>query len=42
VEHVKTYRSLQLADFQPVEDLACFVRVADVFEGFGCVLAAYV
>lgn len=34
------YLSLQCADQQAVEDLAGFVAVADVLEGFCCVLAA--
>jgi hypothetical protein len=32
--------ALQWTNEQAVEDLARFVAVADVFEGFGCVLAA--
>jgi hypothetical protein len=39
---VCAYLSLQIANKQPTEDLARLVAVADVFEGFGCVLAAYV
>ncbi len=35
-----TYAALQFANQQAVEDLARFVAVADVFEGFGGVLAA--
>ena len=34
------YLSLQVADEQAAQDLARLVAVADVFEGFGCVLAA--
>jgi hypothetical protein len=32
--------ALQAADFEALEDFSCFVRVANIFEGFGCVLTA--
>jgi len=32
--------ALQFANNKAVEDFTCFVRVANVFEGFGCVLTA--
>jgi hypothetical protein len=35
-----TYTALEVADEQALEDLAGLVAVADVFEGFGGVLAA--
>jgi hypothetical protein len=41
-EETKTYLALKLADQQSLEDLARLVRVADVLEGLGRVLAAYV
>ena len=41
-EYRKTYHSLQGADLQAVQDLSCFVGMADVFEGLGRVLAAYI
>lgn len=31
--------SLQGADLEAFQDFSCFVRVADVFEGFGGILA---
>ena len=37
---LNTYAALEVADEQALEDLAGFVAVADVFEGFGGVLAA--
>lgn len=36
------YLSLQFSDEQTLEDLARLVAVADVLEGFGRILAAYV
>lgn len=36
---VDTYQPLEIADLQAVENLARFIRVADVFEGLGGVLA---
>lgn len=35
-----TYQALHGADKETVEDLARLVAVADIFEGFGAVLAA--
>jgi hypothetical protein len=35
-----TYTTLEVADEKALEDLAGLVAVADVFEGFGGVLAA--
>ena len=37
---LNTYAALEVADEQALEDLAGFVAVADVFEGFGGILAA--
>lgn len=37
-----TRDALQFSDQQTVEDLAGFVRVANIFEGFGGVLTAYI
>jgi hypothetical protein len=34
--------SLQFSDLEALEDFSCFVRVADIFESFGCVLAGNV
>ena len=38
----RAHLALQHADLQALEDLARLVAVADVFEGFGRVLAGYV
>lgn len=36
----RTYEAFESTDFHAVEDFARFVAVADVFEGFGCILSA--
>ena len=40
--YIYTYLSLQRAHEHALEDLARLVAVADVFEGFSCVLTAYI
>ena len=38
-EERRTHHPLEIADNHPVEDLARFIGVADVFEGFGGILS---
>jgi hypothetical protein len=38
----KPYLALELSNKQTLENLACFVAVAYILKGFGCILASYV
>ena len=39
---LETHHSLKVTNDETLEYLSCFITVSYIFEGFGCILAAYV
>ena len=39
---LETHHSLKVANEEALKYLSCFITVSYIFEGFGCVLTAYI